>query len=430
MKMILKYFTSILFILGFVYIYGQDSSSEIWLNPETKDFKQIQQKANDYFADRDKGRGSGYKQWKRWEYLNESRLTTDGKITNHVLRNWNAWQEYLEMNNLPKEPDPADVTNGSWAFLAPVTYVTGAGGWSGGHGRINCIAFHPTDYQTIYVGTPAGGLWKTPNHGVSWTNLSDGLPSIGVSGIAINSSAPDVIYILTGDGDGRHTNSIGVLKSTNGGLSWWPTALSWGINDDVYGYKLRMHPTNNFTLYAVTSVGIYKTVNGGFSWNQVISGYFFDIEFNPGNPDIMYATKASSFYRSTDSGDSWNQITSGIPTNANRIEIGVTPENTNYVYLLCGPVTGDGTFRGVYCSDDNGFNFSLHSYSPNILGRNIIGSDSYDQSGYDLAIAVSTTNEAHLITGGVNTWMSPDYGQSWFITSWWKTTNNNIGYTH
>ncbi len=167
------------------------------------------------------------------------------------MLNWNAYQEYLGFEGIQKPtPDPnlsPEITNGSWYFLAPSSWINGASGYNPGVGRLNCVAFHPTSATTIFVGAPSGGMWKTTNDGGSWTNLCDGLPAIGVSGIVIHPTNANIIYILTGDGDGGDTKSIGVLKSTNGGTTWETTGLSWGINENVRGYKLRMSPSNNST---------------------------------------------------------------------------------------------------------------------------------------------------------------------------------------
>ena len=51
----------------------------------------------------------------------------------------------------------------------------------------------------------------------------------------------------------------------------------------------------------------------------------------------MYASTTNSFYRSTNTGENWTLITSGLPSGESRIAIGVTPNNSTYVYLLCGP---------------------------------------------------------------------------------------------
>jgi len=138
----------------------------IWLDPSTDDFATIQQQAETWFEGKDKGRGTGYNQWKRWEYINQDRLTTDGKLTNSAALNWDA---YNEMNG-----NAGRTTNGNWYFLAASNYTNGPSGYNPGIGRVGCIAFHPTDVNTLWVGLPSGGIWKTTNNGGSWTPLSDG----------------------------------------------------------------------------------------------------------------------------------------------------------------------------------------------------------------------------------------------------------------
>ena len=88
---------------------------------------------------------------------------------------------------------------------------------------MNCIVADPDNYNILYIGTPAGGLWKSTDAGVSWTAITDGMPRIGISSMAIDPSSPTdnrTIYILTGDADGwmqESQGSIGVLKSLDGG---------------------------------------------------------------------------------------------------------------------------------------------------------------------------------------------------------------------
>ncbi len=429
MKKLIKYILIIVLACFYNPCSGQESSYEIWKNPDTDNFSLIKQQTENYFADKYKGRGSGYKQWKRWEYMNERRLTPEGKITNHTWLNWLNYQDYLDNNPQYKKPDPSKIANGSWYFLAPSSYVNGGGG-APGIGRINCIAFHPTDPNTFYVGVPTGGMWRTTSDGNSWINLCNGLPSIGVSGIVVHPANPNIIYILTGDGDGGDTFSIGVLKSSDAGISWSKTGLTFNKLDKILGYKLRMHPTNYNILFAATTEGIYKTSDGCVTWQKVADDLFYDIIFKPGSPSIMYATQISKFLRSTNTGETWIEITSGLPYYSERSEIGVTPNNSNYVYLLCGPATSDGVFKGLYRSYDSGLSFSLQSNSPNILGASPTGNDNIDQADYDLSIAVSRTDFADVMIGGINTWVSNDFCFNWTITSHWYNEYNSIGYTH
>jgi hypothetical protein len=233
----------------------------IWLEPDTDDFETIRQQAEAYFEGRDKGRGTGYKQWKRWEYLNSRRLTVDGKTTNHAARNWEAFMEY----SASQGARGTRATNGSWYFLGPTNWTNSTTGWgyNPGVGRVNCIAFHPTDPNTIWVGLPSGGIWKTTNHGSSWFSLSDGIPSIGVSGIVVHPSNPNIIYILTGDGDAADTFSTGVLKTYDGGSTWYETGLTWDISSQVRGYKLIIDPASSGEIWAVTNQILPVQVRSG-----------------------------------------------------------------------------------------------------------------------------------------------------------------------
>lgn len=415
--------------LGLGRLSGQNSVSDLYLNAGTDDFAAIQHTMNQYFEGKFQGRGSGFKQWKRWEYLAERRLTPDGKVANWAARNWEEYQNYQMAHPVTDNGEPLDIPNGQWTSLGPTGYVWG-NGWNGGVGRLNCIAFHPSNASIFWVGGPAGGLWKTINGGSSWTPLTDGMPSIGVSGIAVDYTNTDILYILTGDGDGGDTQSIGVLKSTDGGDTWMATGLSYTVSSEKRGYKLLMHPTNHLILFMVSNDGIQKTTDGGTSWTRVSSGTFHDIEFRPADPTIMYASRGTRFYRSTNTGSTWTEITSGgVPATASRMAIGVSPHAPTCVYLLTGPATSAGNYKGTYLSINDGLDFTSRSTSPNILGYSSAGNDSASQTSYDLAIAVSRTNYGDIMAGGINTWISSNYGMNWTITSMWDNSGG-IGYTH
>lgn len=410
---------------------------DIWLNPSTLDFKEIQRQAEEYFSDKDQGRGSGYRQWKRWEYLMQDRLTPDGQITNFAARNYKANEKY----NQTAETSQQRATSGFWEQEANDGYILGNSGYNPGIGRVNVIAFHPSDQSTIFAGTPAGGLWKTTNEGTSWSCLTNGIPSIGVSGIAVDPSNANIIYILTGDGDGGDTPCIGVLKTYNGGATWQTTGLSFDAPDQRRGYKLAMKPDDNTVLFAVTNLGIYRTENSGTDWTQVRSGSFRDLEFRPNRPDTIYACTTNAFHRTLTGGDSWTTISSGLPTGESRVALAVTDANPAWVYYLAGPGGPTGSFRGLFRSTNNGSSFSTVITSPNILDSSVAGNDNCndnngcDQAWYDLAIAVDPNDGDEVITGGINVWRNEDIddGDPWTIISHWNTNTqgtNNLEYTH
>lgn len=421
-----------LLLLSSGSLIGQvENSRNIWKNPGTDDFNAIRSKVEKHYTGKNKGQGSGYKPFKRWEWYMQGHLSTDGKITNVAAQNWDAYYKYQDEQKTVNGDAPM-VTNGYWTSLG-LSGSPGGSGWNPGIGRVNVIAFHPTDENTFWVGTPAGGLWKTANGGTTWTPLTDGMPCIGISGIAVDYTNPDVMYILSGDGDGHNTRSLGVFKTVNGGVTWYSTGLVFTLSSDVRAYKLIMHPTNSNILFVVASNGIWKTTDGAAIWSHPQFDFvFFDIEFKPGVPAIMYATTSNKFFRSTDTGATWNQISVPVPANTSRLAIGVTPANPFYVYLLTGPATGVGSFTGVYYSTNSGNTFLLRASTPNILGRAADGQDADDQADYDLAVAVSGTDYSTLVTGGINCWRSTDKGINFSIISQWNdyTGSQGIGYTH
>lgn len=406
-------------------VHGQKGPSSLWKNPETDDFQEIVDRVEASFEGRSKGRGSGYKQFQRWAYMTRYSLSENGKLVNRVAKTWEEYEKYLKSEPLSR------ATNGDWYCLGPSSWVNGYSGYGPGLGRVNTIAFDPVSPNTFYVGTPAGGLWRSTDAGENWTNLTDGMPLLGVSGIAIDFVNPDIIYILTGDGDGGDTFSIGVLKTTDGGQTWNKTGLSWGINGTVHGYKLRMHPTIRTRLFVATDQGIYRSTNSGETWARVSFNKTYDIEFKPGNPQIMYATTATNFYRSIDNGVNWAHIADpDIPGIGERTEIGVSPANPDYVYLFMGADDGPDAFAGLLRSTDSGLDFTKRSdTSPNIVGLDEDGDDEKSQAYYDLAIAVDPLDIDIIYIGAINTWKSTNGGSTWAITSMWNEPDEP-DYTH
>ena len=116
----------------------------------------------------------------------------------------------------------------------------------------------------------------------------------------------------------------------------------------------------------------------------------------------------------------WSNATndSGLPNSGNtRAVVAVTPANPNVVYILYS--ASGGGFGGLYKSTDGGYNFTLQSNSPNILSWEVDGSGADGQGTYDLALAVSPTNEDIVFTGGINIWKSTNGGVDFNISSHW-----------
>ncbi len=401
----------------------------------TSNFRQIQKAMDDYWASKNVKNGfvtengktskvPNWKLYKRWEYFWEQRIDQNTGVFPTTTSDI-EYEKYLQSQNSLKKTTYSE----NWSNLG--TNLS-AGGYAG-LGRINCVAFHPTDNNTLWVGSPSGGIWKTTNGGTSWTILNNNLSVIGVSDIIIPSdyAVSNTIYIATGDRDGgsvwslggqnNDNNSIGILKSTDGGTTWNSTGISYTTDQQKLVYKLLIHPSNNQILFAATSDGIYKTTNGGTSWTLKTANIWCDMEFKPGDPTIMYASSLpySSTYvnRSTDSGENWSF--SSVAASGRRGELAVSPNNSSIVYLLAA--NSSGGVYGVYKSTNSGVSFSVvNSGSPSgMLGYYTDGSGgSGGQGSYDWCIAVDPSNVNIVFIGGITTWKSTDGGVNF-------TANNN-----
>lgn len=436
MKTITKLILILLFLLSF-----QMSFSQPWMKKVTSEnptFKEIQTAFYDYWKDRPIEKGQGYKPFKRWEWYWESRLLPNGDFPSPSIT-WDEFKKYnSEKNQLARQNEQRSAqSTANWTSSGPSTTT---GGYRG-LGRINCMAFHPTDPNTFWVGTPAGGLWKTTNGGINWTTNTDYFPVLGVSDIAVHPTNANILYLATGDGDLGSlssltggalgdTKSIGILKTTDGGATWYTTGMNWSITSAKLIRRLIINPSNPQILIAATSDGIWRTIDGGTSWTNTQIGYFMDLEYKPGDPSIVYAssfdfTGNAKIYRSADSGSSWSLIST--LADVRRINLAVTPNAPNSVDALCAN-TSSG-LAGLWYSGNSGTSFSKYFPEPNSTSPNNLLNSLHDASGvggqghYDLAYAINPTNANDIWLGGVNTWNSTDGGFNWNIKTMWTSSN-------
>jgi len=411
---------SIAIIISFMFFISiENTKAQQWVTDmmdTSLTLEQQQQSFEAYWSTRDYEKGKGYKQFKRKEYFQLNRIGEDGKL--HL--NTNRIEDYRRIQHEISTSKSIGAA-GKWVSLGPNGPSNGIGS-----GRINCIDFHPTNANKIIIGAPAGGIWRSNNGGASWTTNTDDLASIGFSDIKYAPSDANIIYAATGDIDGDHTYTTGILKSTNGGNTWNTTGLSYNYSNRRKAYRLLVHPTNPDIVYASTDMGLFKTIDGGTTWVRLKLGGYKDLEFKPGDPNTIYAASANRLYKSTNGGTSFTLLQNF--GSANRVEIAVTEADPNYIYALLSNSSNSG-FKGLYQSTNGGSSFTLKSNSPNILGWKKIGNDAGGQGTYDLALTISPTNKNKLFVGGVNMWTSNNGGSSWTLAAFWRT-GQGVPYVH
>lgn len=361
-------------------------------------------------------KGSGFKVYQRWKeywayYLNsDSTLMTGAEIEREFLI------ARMVGKSLSKTADSID--NSNWIPLGPFTHEN-QGSWSSGQGRVNVSTVDPNNPNTIYIGAPNGGIWKTTDNGSTWKIICDSTIISGVSGIAVDYNDPNIIYVSTGDEDTDENPTVGIFKTTNGGQTWTKTNFPTNV---LKTGEILINPNNPNMLWLVSSGGIFKSIDAGNNWVRKYNFVSKEIRLMPGNPATIYAVSivgsTVSFLKSTDEGETFT-VTQTF-TNAGRTVMAVTPANPNYVYLLVS--NNNKTFKGIYKSTDRGQTFIAQNTSTDIY-------DGATQSDYDLAIAASDVNAEIIFTGCLNIWKSTNGGLNFTRYNNWSNPSS-AQYTH
>jgi photosystem II stability/assembly factor-like uncharacterized protein len=276
-------------------------------------------------------------------------------------------------------------------------------------GRCTDIAVPKGNKKIIYIASASGGLWKTMNTGITWEPLFDEMPTLSIGDIAIADSAPDTIYVGTGEAN-IFRGSIagtGVYRSTDGGKTWQHLGLA---GTQTIG-RILIHPTNPDVVYVAasghewtynTDRGVYKTTDGGKTWQKVF--YInekvgaIDLLMDPRNPDILLVSMwnrirqrwsdpvpgGEGIFKTTDGGKTWKKMANGLPdpkmTSRIGLDMCLTKPNVVYAYVdnhtpLRPPTQGARDAYG-----------RLRTY-PDIVGAEVYRSDDQGETWNKVSLA-------------------------------------------
>lgn len=257
-------------------------------------------------------------------------------------------------------------------------------------GRLTDIEGVPGNAEKVYVASASGGLWKTENGGITWEPLFDKQEVLSIGDMGLDPRYPDIVWVGTGEDNPRNSVSYGngVYRSTDGGKTW--THL--GLENTERIARIMVHPgdSNIAWVAAIGHIfgpnpnrGVYLTKDGGKTWEKTlyIDEYHgaADLDVNPQNPQVVYATMwyfqrkpwdfdsgsdRGGVYRSTDGGRTWTKLTEGLPKEAGRLAVKVSPSNPKVVYVLA-----EAKEAALYRSDDGGDHFKPVYTKHNIVNR-------------------------------------------------------------
>ncbi len=306
-------------------------------------------------------------------------------------------------------------------------------------GRSIALAIHPDDTSIVFIGSASGGLWKSTSGGIganAWTLINTGYPSLAVSSIAIDSVNHNIMYIGTGENYGyqysvnngvnirvtRGMYGIGILKTTNGGLTW-TKSLDWSYNNQRGVWKVMINPRNPNIIYSATSEGVYKSYNAGGTWSSILNYQMaMDLLINPVDTNVVYASIGNlsndipnanvGIYKSTNGGLNWTKLSGGLPSNwSGKATLAMYGRNPNYIYAnIANDVT---SYVGYYRSTNGGTTWTVGSTSV----------PSGNQGWYNQGHLVKSNDSSAILLGTLNVEKSTNSGASFTTKSSWSAWN-------
>jgi tRNA A-37 threonylcarbamoyl transferase component Bud32 len=209
--------------------------------------------------------------------------------------------------------------------------------WVPGNGGLclHTILLDPVDKQRIYIAISAGGVYRSDDGGCNWQARNQGIrvvhepdryPEFGqcVHKMVLHPARPERIFLQ---------HHWGLYRSDDHGDSW--QNISNGLPSD-FGFAMMMHPRDPDCVYILpvesdefrcTPEGrlrVYRTRNAGASWEALCRGLPQKGAYETVLRDAMhtdcldpagiyFGTRSGELFGSIDEGKTWKMIVSGLP---------------------------------------------------------------------------------------------------------------------
>jgi hypothetical protein len=354
-----------------------------------------------------------------------------------------AWQEFTTK---PYNAQPSNYTDPFWGNEGAGFSLVG--------GRVTALV--ATRDGTWFAGAAEGGVWKSTNHGQTWTPVFDSMPSLSIGALAVD-PADGSLWVGTGEANVSQDSyaGTGVYRSADRG------GYFQRVGDDSSGNNpLASHTVFRVTFdaagdaYAATDNGLFRLAAHGGSWTEVLDPagptdfppydqQVTDVAVQPGSAGAVVIaaigwhgpgnTANNGFYQSTDGGLTFSRVAPAGDINASdigRTTFAYSADGSKLYAIVQSPAAqaagAESVLQGIFVSSGSpasvtgpwtkiGDEAKLAA-SGSALG---VGSG-YGvgvQAWYNQDLAVDPANPSHVYAGLEEVFESTDAGGSWVTAS-------------
>jgi photosystem II stability/assembly factor-like uncharacterized protein len=246
---------------------------------------------------------------------------------------------------------------------------------------------HRTAAGTLYAGSRRGGLFRSTNHGLTWSSIHPLFHNRSILSLTSNAQGHLFAGLL---------EQPSVYRSLDHGQSW--TSINDGLTDtSIYA----IHASRSGTIFAGANIGMYRLDPASDRWIASNNGLL-----NPIINDILsldsttvLAGTTGGIFRSSNDGAVWSFSSFGISTSESYInDLEMLPD---------GSIAAASDRGGFYVSRDSGRTWNRSTGGlTNLRGR---------------ALTAGKNGEVYLGTTGGGVFRSTDYG------TFWAEANSGIG---
>jgi len=168
---------------------------------------------------------------------------------------------------------------------------------------ITALAESPIEEGELYAGTDDGRVWRTPDGGVEWIELTDrfvGVPEgTYVSRIEPSSHDANRFYV-TFDNHRRDDYRPYVYATDDRGETFRSISSDLPTGKPDYVHVVREDPVNPNLLFVGTDVGAYVSTDRGRSWSRFMNGLptvpVHDLKIHPREHELIAGTHGRSIW--------------------------------------------------------------------------------------------------------------------------------------